>query len=268
MRAHLRQRELKHQLSACIEWLFADGGRPFADRVRAAAAAGFQRVEFWTTSNKDIAALEAAIGETGVKVSAFVSEPTGRLVDPRTHDDFIAGVERSCALAQRLHAESLIVVSGDTRAGAGADEQSRAIADALRRAAPIAGRAGMALVLEPLNTRIDHAGYFLDSTHQAIEIVREVDHPAVRLLYDLYHSVVMGEDPAEALQGAGHRIGHVHLADAPGRHEPGTGEIDWPKELAALRAAGYTGPLGLEYRPLRDTISSLAYIEALVAGIE
>ena len=268
MRPHLRRRELKPQLSACIEWLFADGGRPFADRVRAAADAGFQRIEVWTTSNKDVAAREAAINETGVTVTAFVSEPTGRIVDPQTHDDFVAGVERSCELARRLHAESLIVVSGDTLDGVAAEHQARAIADALRRAAPIAHRAGVFLVLEPLNTRVDHAGYFLESTRQGIDVVRRVDHPSVRLLYDLYHSIVMGEEPADVLAGAGHLVGHVHLADAPGRHEPGTGTIDWPRQLAALRAAGYTGPLGLEYMPLRDTESSLAHIESVVASLE
>jgi hydroxypyruvate isomerase len=250
-------------LSPCIEWLFADGGRPVPDRVRAAAAAGFTRVEFWTASNKDVERVEEALRETGVAVTCFVSEPTGRLVDPETHGAFLEGVERSAALAVRLGARSLIVVSGDTLLGVQRERQRDATTEALSRAAPLASAEGVQLVLEPLNTRVDHPGYFLDSTAEGLAIVREVNHPAVRLLYDVYHSVVMGEEPHEMLAGAGDLIGHVHVADAPGRHEPGTGTIDWPRRIADLRDAGYAGAVGLEYMPTRDTESSLELIRRL-----
>ena len=252
-------------LSPCIEWLFADGGRPFPERIRAAAAAGFTQVEFWTASNKDVRAVETALQETGVAVTCFVSEPEGRLVDPETHADFLEGVRRSAALAARLGARSLIVVAGDTLPGVDRARQRDAITRALLRAAPIAAGAGVQLVLEPLNTRVDHRGYFLDSTAEGLDIVRAVNHPAVRLLYDLYHSVVMGEEPRDALAGARDLVGHVHVADVPGRHEPGTGKIDWPRELAALRAAGYDGAIGLEYMPARDTESSLELIRRVTA---
>ena len=244
-------------LSPCIEWRGADGGRRFVDRVRAAAGDGFGQVEFWTTSDKGVDALESAIHEAGVAVTAFVSEPTGRLVDPATHDEFLFGVERSSRLAHRLNARALIVVTGDERPGVPRLEQHQAVVGALRRAAPIAAEAGVSLLLEPLNTRVDHKVYFLDSTAEGLEIIRNVGHPAVRLLYDMYHSVVMGEEPGDVLTGSGGLVGHVHIADVPGRHEPGTGEIDWPRQLAALRAAGYSGSLGLEFMPSRDTVSSL-----------
>jgi hydroxypyruvate isomerase len=250
-------------LSPCIEWLFADGDRPFPERINAAAGAGFSHVEFWTASNKDLERVEMAVRESGVAVSCFVSEPTGRLVDPDTHADFLLGVERSGELAARLNARNLIVVSGDSRPGVDRRRQRDAITEALVRAAPIASRAGVRLLLEPLNTRVDHPGYFLDSTTEALQIVRDVDDSAVGLLYDLYHSVVMGEEPREVLAGAGHLVGHVHVADAPGRHEPGTGTVDWQAQLAALRSAGYMGAIGLEYRPIRDTESSLELIRRL-----
>ena len=251
-------------LSACIEWLFAEGGRSFPDRFRAAADAGLERVEFWNLGDRNVDAIRSALRETGVRVTGFVSEPAARLVDPATHDEFVAGVRRSAAVASRLGADGLIVVSGDTQPGVSSVEQRHAIAGALGRAAPIAAEHGICLLLEPLNSLIDHKGYFLDSTPEALGIVRDVGHPSVRLLYDLYHSTVMGEDPAAVLSGAGDLVGHVHLADAPGRHEPGTGDIDWPRQLAALRTAGYEGALGLEYMPVRDTLSSLAFIRRLV----
>ena len=228
--------------------------------MRAAAAAGFNQVEFWTASDKNVEQLEVALRVAGVSVTAFVSEPTGRLVDPVTHDEFLDGVDRSARLAARLNARNLIVLSGDARPGIERRRQLDALSAALRRAAPVAAKAGVGLLLEPLNTRLDHKGYFLDSTSEALEVIRQVDCSEVKLLYDIYHSMVMGEDPVQVLSGSGDKIGHVHLADVPGRHEPGTGTIDWARALGALRAAGYPGLLGLEYIPSRDTESSLAFI--------
>lgn len=253
------------RLSACIEWLFADGGLPFTDRIAKAAASGFGEVEFWTLRDRSVDDLQAALDETGLSVAAFVSEPPGRLVDPATHGEFLSGVRRSCGAAQRLHARGLIVLSGDARQGVDRRAQRKALTDALRRAAPIAADHGIVLLLEPLNTRVDHAGYFLDSTAEGLDVVRDVDHPAVRLLYDVYHSAVMGEDTRTVLEEARGLIGHVHIADAPGRHEPGTGAIDWPRRLAELRESGYSGSLGLEYMPTASTDSSLSYFRALAA---
>jgi hydroxypyruvate isomerase len=250
-------------LSACIEWLFADGGRPFEARIRAAAAAGFREVEFWTARRRDVDQLATAIRGAHVTVAAFVSEPTGRLVEPATHAEFLDGVERSCGLARKLNARGLIVLSGDERPDVERRAQHQAVVDALRAAAPIASAHGIMLLLEPLNTAIDHRGYFLDSTSEGLEVVREVDEPSVRLLYDMYHSIVMGEDPDLVLRDAGGLVGHVHIADVPGRHEPGTGTVDWPRQLAALHAAGYSGSIGLEYMPSQDTLSTLQYIRSL-----
>ena len=201
-------------------------------------------------------------------LTALVSEPAGRLVDPATHLEFLAGVEQSCEVARRLGARNLIVVSGDARTDVDRSEQHAAVTDALRRAAPIASAAEVGLLLEPLNTRIDHKGCFLDSTREALDIVRDVDQPALRLLYDIYHSIVMGEDTVDVLAGSGHLVGHVHIADVPGRHEPGTGAVDWPRQLAALKSVGYTRSIGLEYVPLRDTESSLEFIRGVVDDLQ
>ena len=254
-------------LSPCVEWLFAEGGRSIADRIRAAARAGFIQVELWTTQDKYVDELEAAIKDSGVTLTAFVSEPAGRLVDPATHREFLAGVEQSCEVAHRLGARNLIVVSGDTRAGVDRMEQRDALTQVLRCAAPIASAAGVGLLLEPLNTRIDHKGYFLDSTPEALDVIRDVGHPALRLLYDMYHSIVMGEEPGDVLAGSGSLIGHVHIADVPGRHEPGTGAVEWRRHLGALKSAGYARSIGLEYVPLRDTESSLEFIRGVAADL-
>jgi hydroxypyruvate isomerase len=149
------------------------------------------------------------------------------------------------------------VVTGNVREGVSHAAQHDAIVGALRAAAPIATDGGVTLVLEPLNTALDHRGYFLSSTVEGLDIVEEVDSPAVRLLYDLYHSVMMDEQPAHVLAGRGHLVGHVHVADAPGRHEPGTGTIDFAAQLEAIRDAGYDGAIGLEFRPVAGTVAAL-----------
>jgi len=166
-------------------------------------------------------------------------------------------VRESVAVARRLGAGALIVVTGDEIPGLSRAVQHAAVVSALRRAAPIAEDAGMQLVLEPLNAVVNHPGYFLTSTSEGFDMVEEVDSPAVRLLYDLYHSVMTGEQPAQVLASRGHLIGHVHLADAPGRHEPGAGDINFPACLRVIAEAGYSGPIGLEFRPSGQTDAAI-----------
>ena len=246
------------ELSACIEWLFRE--EPvFVDRVGRAVGAGVPCVEFWSWRDKDVPAIGAALAETGARLAAFVSEPVGRLVDPRTHDAFVAGVAESAQTARLLGCRSLIVLAGDRLSDVSDADQRRAVVTGLRLAGPVAAEHGVALLLEPLNTRIDHVGHFLDSTAEGLAIVEEVAEPNVRLLLDLYHAAVMGEH----LEAVGDRlslIGHIHVADVPGRHQPGTGTIDWEQTIRWLERSGYNGCLGLEYQPTGDTVSSLALI--------
>ena len=248
------------RFSPCLEWLFAENGNSFPERIWAAEAAGFSEIEFWGTTDKQLDEVEVAIYESGVKVVAFVSEPRGHLVDPSTHREFLSGIARSSRIAERLGARNLIVVTGDRLPGIDRANQMSAICTALTLAAPIAAATGLGLLLEPLNTRLDHPGYFLDSTLEGLQVVRLVAQPNVLLLYDIYHSVTMGEDPGDVLKHASGLVGHVHIADVPGRHEPGSGVIDWPRQLAVLASIGYSGPIGLEYRPTTDTESSLRYL--------
>jgi len=237
------------RLSACIEVLFKNEFPQFPDRIHAAARAGLPNVEFWHWRNKDIDAVDRAVKDTGVCVSSFLVEPTGHLVDETTHDSFIAGLRETIPVAKRLGVDNLIVVSGDALGDRSREQQHDALVAALRRAAPIAEDAGVHLILEPLNTRIDHPGNFLETTQEGFAILDEVDSPSVRLLYDMYHSTVMGEDPAVELAGRIHQVRHVHVADAPGRNEPGSGGIDWSRYMRILDELGYEGAIGLEYLP-------------------
>ncbi|MFB9993134.1 hydroxypyruvate isomerase family protein [Deinococcus oregonensis] len=251
------------KLSICIEMIFAEEP-DFARRIQCSVDAGLPQVEMWGWRNKDLDAIERVLAETGGQMVSFVSEPGGRLVDPATHNDFLRGLRESLPVAQRLGTRNLIVLSGDAQNGVSREQQHEAICQALKAAAPLAEDAGVTLNLEPLNSRIDHVGYYLDSTEEGLDIIREVNSPHVRLLYDLYHSVVMDERPEDVLQGQMNLVGHLHVADHPGRHEPGSGQVPLETHLRWINAQGYAGYVGLEYVPTRNSLDTLHATSALV----
>jgi len=247
--------------SACIELLFRQELPVFAERIRAAKAAGLGAVEFWQWSNKDLSAIEAALEETGLPLAGILCEPIANITNPATHEFFLAGVRASLATATRLKTKMIIAQGGNVVAGATRQAQHGAIVDCLRRAADIVAGSGVTIALEPLNDRVDHPGYFLTSTSEGLEIVDEVGRPEIKLLYDIYHAAVMDE-AIDLLEGRIDRIAHVHLADTPGRHEPGTGKLDWQARLDWLAAHGYRGQVGLEYAPMAETTASLRLLPA------
>jgi hydroxypyruvate isomerase len=246
--------------SACIEWLFAKEAESFPDRIRAAKAAGLSGIEFWRWSNKDIGAIRAALDETGLPLAGILLEPIARITDPDAHAAFLEGVGASMAAAKKLGAPMLIAQSGDDRLGVPRQVQHAALVKVLKDAADILKGSGVVLALEPLNDRVDHVGYYLTSTVEGLDIIDEVDRPEVKLLYDIYHSAMMGEHIEDVLDGRLDRIVHVHLADTQGRGEPGSGNMDWQARLDWLADHGYQGFVGLEYRPTGSTEDSLSFM--------
>lgn len=248
--------------SACIEWLFKDEAPDFADRIRAAKAAGLNAVEFHLWDDKPIEDIRAALEETGVTLTSFCVGPRRSLVDPAQHTEFLAAVTATLEIAKTLGRPPLVIASGFTREDVSLEEQRAEAVKALRQAAALAQEAGVVLVLEPLNTIVSHPGMFLSSTTLALDIIEEVNSPNLRLLYDVFHSNVMGEDMTDVLRGRIHLVQHVQFADNPGRNEPGTGTIDWRETVSTLRALGYDGAVGLEYQPTMPTTQSIASVRA------
>lgn len=246
--------------SACIEWLFATEEPDVANRVRAAKAAGLDAVEFWRFSNKDRDAIKLALDETGLALAGILCEPIAPLTDPDSHQGFLEGVRTSLAAAQQLGAKVMIAQAGDFQHGVARSAQHAAIVKVLKEAAKLLEGSGVVLALEPLNDRVDHPGYYLTSTEEGLDIVDEVGRPEIRLLYDIYHAAVMGEE-IEVLSGRLDRVVHVHLADTPGRGEPGSGRMDYAERLEWLKAQGYDGLIGLEYKPSGPTVETLRFRE-------
>lgn len=244
-------------LSACIEWLFSKEYPDITQRIYAAGRHGFSHVEFHLWRDKPIAELAAALEETGVKLSSFVVEPRRSLVDPAQHDEFIQALQESLVTAQKLGSPPLVIASGFSRDGVSLAEQRQQMLLVLRKAATLAEAAGITLLLEPLNTRIDHPGMFLNSTPLGLDLVEEVGSPHLKLLFDVYHSSVMGEELIAVLSGRMHLVGHVQIAQAPGRDEPDAESCNWQAILQALHILGYRGAIGLEYKPSLSIAESL-----------
>lgn len=245
------------RFSACIDMLFVPETTDPAERIRLAKAAGLDAVEFWRWSSKDIDAIERALDETGLELAAMVAEPMAELTREGEHDRFLHGLEQSRDVALRLGVPVLICQSGPLLPNVERARQRDALTTAMARSADVLAGSGVRLGLEPLNDRVDHPGYYLTSSDEAFAIVDAVNRPEIGLTYDLYHSMVMDEDPQAVAGGHLNRIFHVHLADHPGRNQPGTGRLDLRTHLDWLDRAGYDGWVGLEFRPTGTTADAL-----------
>ncbi|MEO8313610.1 MAG: TIM barrel protein [Pseudomonadota bacterium] len=246
------------RLSACIEWLFADETPDFAERVRACHSAGIEAIEFHLWRDKNIEALRDALQETGVELIALVNDPRRHLVKRETHEEFLVDFAASLRIAERLGSRAVLATIGPADPARSRAEQRAAVVAAFTGAACLAEKAGKIVLIEALNSIVDHPGFFLTSTTEALDIAEAVGSSNIRVLYDVYHSAMMGEDLRTVLAGRMHLVAHVQVADVPGRHEPGTGAIDWPTQLGILNELGYRGAIGLEYKPATSTRESLA----------
>lgn len=257
--------------SVCIETAFAEGDRTIPDRVRAAADAGFPAVEIWDWQDKPLSELRRALIATNTELHTLCVESWRdkcQLGDPQSHDAFIARVERAAAVAVELATPNLVVLAGDVIADREPAMQRRAVVDALKRASDVAARSGVELVVEVVNRQFEGPSALLGDSATALEVVRQVERPDVKFLYDRYHAILNGERLGEAVEGQMNLVGHIQVADVPGRHEFGTGEQDWVEELAWLIQAGYDGYVGLEILPQADSAGLYAGARSILAAAQ
>ena len=255
-----------YQLAPNIELLFTEAGPEAADRVRAAAAAGFDAVEMWGTTGKDVDALAKALADTGVVLTSLLAEPRTNFTLPGTdHTPFFDGLDRGIQHARRLGCPRIVLGSGIGFPGMKRPQNLDKLVAVFSEAVERTRDSGVKLVLEPVNTRVDHPGALLDRTADAVTVAQAVGSDSFGLLYDMYHSITEGEDPATELANAAGLVDYVQIADAPGRGEPGSGSVDWAERLAVLRASGYAGPIGLEYFPTVESAASAAHIRSIAA---
>ncbi|MBC9987982.1 hydroxypyruvate isomerase [Haloferax sp. AS1] len=223
---------------------------PYPERIRRAGATGVEAVEFWDWREKDLPALEAAAADAGVDIVSCTAG--GVLTDPEAAKEAVETVRESIDAASDIGCPTLILTTGPDQDKYSRRAQRETVVKILSAVAPVAEEADVTLALEPLNTAVDHPGYFLTTTAEGFSIVDDVDSSHVKLLYDVYHQQVTEGNIIATLTDRIDDIGHIHVADVPGRREPGTGEINFDNVLSAINDAGYDGYIGCEFRPSGD----------------
>lgn len=231
------------------------GKMPFDKALEMISEAGYEYAETYNWKNLDLGAARSAIERTGVTLISMCTTEF-RLTDPAYRSLWVDGIGESCEAAAVLGVKKLITQVGpDT--GAAREAQHLSIVDGLKAGAQILERSGVTVMIEPLNTYVNHPGYYLTSSAEAFDIVREVGSPNVRVVFDIYHQQIMEGNIIPNITNNLDCIAHLHAAGHPGRHELQFGESDYRNIFAAVDAADYSGACGLEYKPLLDPMESL-----------
>ena len=238
---------------------------PFLGRFERAARAGFTAVEFLFPYAWPAAEIEARLDAHGLQLvlhnlpaGDWDAGERGIACHPDRVEEFRAGVDRAIAYATALGVPQLNCLAGKAPSGVDAAALRRTLVDNLRFAAAALQRAGLKLLIEPINT-YDIPGFYLNRTAQAVDLLDEVGAANAFVQYDIYHAQRMEGELAATIERHLARIAHVQLADNPGRHEPGTGEIHYPFLFAHLDRLGYAGWIGCEYKPAAATEAGLGW---------
>ena len=231
------------------------GQMDFCDAVKTVKKLGFDAVETYNWRNLDLDKVRETCQETGVELLSMCTTEFN-MTDPQRRKAWLDGLAISCEAANRVGAKKLITQVGQDT-GAERQVQHDSIVAALTEAKPILESTGVTIMIEPLNTYVNHPGYYLWSSAEAFEIIRQVDNPFVKVVYDIYHQQVMEGTIIPSVTGNLDCIAHLHSAGHPGRHELQYGENDYKVIFAAVDKAGYQGACGLEYNPLMPPEESL-----------
>jgi hydroxypyruvate isomerase len=259
---------MKMPKSACIEPMYAE--LPFLDRFQAAKNDGFESVEFWGWPDKDLDGIRRAAEKAGIGISGFNGDADYSLIDPTHKTPNLDYLLQSVAVARKIGALSVTIHSNALGEGGGVVDscdnlsdnlKTCAMYDTLLECARIAEDSGISMNLEALNVITDHVGNFLRTTRTAAEMTRLIGSPRLKILYDVYHMQLNEGNLCNNIREFIDQIGHIHVADAPGRHEPGTGEINYHRIFAVLEDLGYQGRIGFELIPQTTTAEAVRAIQ-------
>lgn len=252
------------QLAANLTLMFAD--LPFLDRLEAAARAGFKAVEWMFSYDTPAAVVRERLEALGLQ-SVLINAPPGDWAGgerglaglPGRVDDARASVATAIDYARAIGCQRVHVMAGLRDDGVDRFVQIDTMVALLREASDQAQPHGITLMVEPLNRHIDMPGYLLAGSAEGMEVIDRVDRSNVKLQYDVYHMQIVEGDLARTIERLLPRIGHMQIADNPGRHEPGTGEIAYDWLLPHIDALGYDGWIGCEYRPAGGPVAGLGW---------
>jgi len=253
------------QFSANLSMLFTEV--PLLERFGRAARAGFTAVELQFPYEQPAAVLREELVRHGLTMvlhnlpaGDWGAGDRGIAADPGRVAEFRAGVARAIEYATTLQVPRLNCLAGKLPPGVSAANARATLVVNLRHAAAALHEAGLTLLIEPIN-RFDVPGFVLQRSDDAVQLMDEVGAPNLQLQYDVYHQQRTEGELAATIERLLPRIGHIQVADNPGRHEPGTGEIAWPFLFAHLDRIGYRGHVGCEYKPAAGTEAGLGWME-------
>jgi hydroxypyruvate isomerase len=179
------------------------------------------------------------------------------MVDPAQRENFLADVRNAIIYAEKLDVPQILLMSGNAIPGRTHDEQYASLLEGSKRAGDLVATANLAAIVEPLNSLVNHKGFFLTTCVEGAKLIRQVDNPHVRLLFDIYHEQVQEGNVIRTLTEAADIVAVFHVADNPGRNDPGTGEINYHNVYQAIQQTGYSGYVAMEYLALGDQVESL-----------
>jgi hydroxypyruvate isomerase len=238
----------------------------FLDRIRKVKEAGFSHYEFWPWRNKDIEAILLLNRELGLTTSQFSASPVkgfGHGItnpDSARREEFEEEIRSAVAVAKKLGVKKLCVVAGEETKGHSREEQTHAVVTALKAGAAIVEPEGITIILEPLNILVDHPRQLIVHSAQAADVLKAVGSPNVKMLFDIYHQQISEGNLTGNIRKYHDVIGYFQLADHPGRHEPTTGEINYPFVLKTIHDVGYRDPIGMEMSPRTEAAQAFAAI--------
>jgi hydroxypyruvate isomerase len=257
------------KFAANLSMLYTDA--PFLDRFALAHEAGFKAVEFLFPYPYQAEQIGERLRRYQLELVLFNlpcgdwnAGDRGMACDPRRVDEFTDGVATALEYATELGVTQLHCMAGKLAPGMDAKRARATYIDNLRYAADQLYEAGIHLLIEPIN-HFDMPGYFLNHSRQALDIIAEAARPNLFLQYDIYHMQRMEGELCNTIKANLPMIKHMQIADTPGRHEPGTGEINFRHLLAFIDEAGYSGWIGCEYHPAGDTNAGLGWRKALTS---
>lgn len=234
------------KVSVCIDSVCR--GWDLSEALSLVKMSGFDAFEFWSWRRKDIDHLAKEMQRLDLTLAAFCTVG-GTLVDRESHKDYLNGLKDAVNIARRLGCNMLITTAGNELPGIPRERQLENVVVGLQSAAPIVEAAGITLVLEPLNTVVDHPGHLLSRSSEAFDIIDQVGSKQIKVLFDIYHQQITEGNLIDTITCRLSSIGHIHAAGCPGRHELQFGEIHYVNLFQALSTAGYSNYIGLEYVP-------------------
>lgn len=234
------------KFSINLDFVYED--RDYVEAMREIATTGFKNAEIVFMEGKDLDRLVEAQKETGLGFALLVSYMID-LVDATKKDEFIDKVKLKIKEAKALGCDHIVIAVGDHMTTISHEEQMKNVEIGIREMLPLFEEADMIMLLEPINNKIDHPTTALWSSKEAFDMVRRINSPRVKVLYDIYHMEIMEGDCTRTIIENKDIIDHLHCAGNPGRHEPYIGEINYPEIIRLAKEAGFDGNVGIEYSP-------------------